>query len=190
MRYIENQEGVFMKNFFGKKGINPLQKLSFKGNASKHSGFTLIELLVVIVVIGILATLVVANFSSSRARARDVKRKNDLNAMKTALRLYYNDYQLYPAAAGGRVQGCGANGTANCAWGSAFSTTNAEYAKQLTLDPLNTGSYVYTYAQRNAGDGFTITAVLENASDTDSTNSQNRCGITPVVANRYVVCED
>lgn len=156
----------------------------------KRSGFTLIELLVVIVVIGILATLVVANFSSSRSRARDVKRKNDLNQMKTALRLYYNDYQTYPAASAGQIAGCGANGTTACAWGSAFSANSVSYMGQLPPDPLNSGSYTYTYAQRNSGDGFTITATIENASDDDDTTSQNRCGITPVVNNEYVVCED
>lgn len=163
--------------------------LSLK-SLDKNSGFTLIELLVVIVVIGILATLVIANFSSSRSRARDVKRKNDLRAMKTALRLYYNDFQAYPTASGGQIAGCGASGTTACAWGSAFATTSTSYMQELSLDPLNASPYIYTYAQRNSGDGFTITGALENTSDPDITTSQNRCGITPVVAGRYVVCED
>jgi general secretion pathway protein G len=174
-----------------------MQKSQFKNlskNQSKNQlgfdrrGFTLIELLVVILVVGILATLVVANFSSSRSRARDLKRKNDLNAMKTALRLYYNDYQTYPAASGGQIAGCGANGTTACAWGATFGTTGTTYMGELPADPLNSNPYTYTYAQRNGGEGFTITAVLENASDTDSTSSQNRCGVS-AGAGRYVVCE-
>lgn len=152
-------------------------------------GFTLIELLVVIVVIGILATLIIANFSSARERARDAKRKNDLRELKTALRLYYNDFQTYPAATGGRIQGCGSSGTSNCAWGGAFSVSTTEYMKILPVDPLNTGSNVYIYAQTNSGEGFTITTYLENASDTDSTASQNRCGLS-VTAQRYVICQD
>lgn len=157
---------------------------------SNEQGFTLIELLVVITVIGILAGLIVANFSSARDRARDLKRKADLNQIKTALRLYYNDYQTYPTASSGRIQGCGASGTSNCTWGSAFSVTGGgEYMKQLPTDPLNTGVYVYTYTQTNSGDGFTITARLQNASDTDSDTSQSKCGVTPV-DNQFVVCQD
>jgi general secretion pathway protein G len=152
-------------------------------------GFTLIELLVVIVVIGILATLIISNFSSARERARDTKRKNDLREMKTALRLYYNDFQTYPAASGGRIQGCGANGTSNCAWGSAFTAGSSQYMKVLPTDPLNVSPNVYTYAQTNSGEGFTITARLENASDQDSTTSQTRCSVTPV-ARQFAICED
>lgn len=169
---------LLMREFFALKSL------------AKNSGFTLIELLVVIVVIGILATLIVANFSSSRSRARDVKRKNDLNSMKTALRLYYNDYQTYPTASAGRIAGCGANGTTACVWGNTFATTSTTYMSQLVADPINVAPNTYTYAQRDAGEGFTITATLENVSDTDDTDSQTRCAITPIVNNRYVVCED
>lgn len=153
-------------------------------------GFTLIELLVTITVIGILATLVIANFSSTRERARDTKRKSDLRQLKTALRLYYNDFQTYPADSSGQIQGCGSSGTSNCTWGSSFTAGSTEYMRILPTDPLNSGSNVYIYAQTNSGDGFTLTTYLENASDADSTTSQNNCGITPVVANQYVICQD
>ncbi|MEO8581623.1 MAG: type II secretion system protein [Patescibacteria group bacterium] len=191
MTPLKNLANVFVsKSRSPQLARSSRREISDLNSLSKISGFTLIELLVVIVVIGILATLVVANFSSSRSRARDIKRKNDLNSMKTALRLYYNDFQTYPAANGGRIAGCGANGTSACAWGSIFSAGTTTYMSELVADPLNNSPYLYTYAQRNTGDGFTITAVLENASDTDSTASQNHCAITPVVANNYVVCED
>lgn len=156
------------------------------------SGFTLIELLVVITVIGILATLIVANFASARSRARDVRRKSDLNNIKKALRLYYNDYQSYPSASGGRIAGCGGAGTAACLWGGSFATTGSNgttYMQYLPEDPLNTGTNVYVYSQDAGGDGFQLTAYLENASDEDSAASQTRCGIS-IQANRYVVCED
>jgi len=47
-----------------------------KGNLT---GFTLIEILVVIAIIAVLATFVTLAFSSTRAKARDAKRLNDLN---------------------------------------------------------------------------------------------------------------
>lgn len=143
-----------------------------------QTGFTLIELLVVITIIGILATLIVANFSSSRARARDVKRKSDLNQIKTALRLYYNDNQSYPTTAG-----C-------CDWGEEFVVSGETYMRQIPTDPLNTGLFVYQYEQTNSGDGFELTARLENPSDEDSLASQTRCGVSDPESLVYMVCED
>lgn len=157
---------------------------------TSEKGFTLIELLVVITVIGILAGLIVTNFSSARERARDTKRKSDLRTLKTALRLYYNDYQRYPNASGGQIQGCGANGTSTCPWGSGFSAGTTEYLKSLPRDPLNASPYVYTYTVDAGNDGFIITARLENVSDTDDTATHTRCNVSPVVNNQYVMCED
>ena len=59
-------------------------------------GFTLIELLVVIFIIGTLTAIILPNFVSSRQRARDARRKQDLADIKNALRMYYNDNQSYP----------------------------------------------------------------------------------------------
>jgi len=164
------------------------QYTRYKTNTLKV-GFTLIELLVVITVIGILASLIIVNFSSTRERARDAKRKSDLRSLKTALRIYYNDKQQYPNASGGAFQGCGTNGTSTCSWGGAFDAGSTSYMKEIPTDPLNTGQFVYTYAQTNSGEGFTITTYLENGSDQDSTTTQDRCGLSNT-ARRYVMCED
>ncbi|OHA09369.1 MAG: hypothetical protein A3B37_02285 [Candidatus Sungbacteria bacterium RIFCSPLOWO2_01_FULL_59_16] len=60
------------------------------------SGFTLIELLVVIAIIGLLASIVFASLNSARAKARDAKRRSDLNQLRTALELYYSNHGNYP----------------------------------------------------------------------------------------------
>jgi len=114
-------------------------------------GFTLIELLVVISLIGILATLVIANMNAARERARDATRKSDLRNIQTALRLYYNDNNSYPAKA-----------VVDAVWGLSWSP----YMNILPVDPLNdsaTGQvYVYTYTDP---DNYILKACLENASD-------------------------
>ncbi len=61
-------------------------------------GFTLIELLVVIAIIGLLSTLSVLALNSARARSRDAKRIADIKQIQTALEMYYNDNNTYPAA--------------------------------------------------------------------------------------------
>lgn len=115
-------------------------------------GFTLIELLVVISLIGILATLVVANVNSARERARDATRKSDLRNIQTALRLYYNDNNGYPIAA-----------EMSSAWGGEFAKSGSVYMNILPMDPLSPAQdYVYTYTDSET---YTLKACLENASD-------------------------
>ena len=153
-------------------------------NQGKTKGFTLIELIVVISIIGVLSTLIINNLNDARARARDTKRKQELSGLKTALRLYYNDYQTYPAAPGGSddILGCGASGTDACGGtGADFSTTGTVYMKQLP-------EFSY-YSQDDSGDGFTVKVTLENPSDPDLAATQARCeGVHETTD--FVLCED
>ena len=64
---------------------------------SSSKGFTVLELLVVIAIIGILAAVVLASLSQSRAKARDANRAAQLEEIQKALFLYFNDYNEYPA---------------------------------------------------------------------------------------------
>lgn len=57
----------------------------------KNKAFTLLELLVVIAVIGILASVVMVSLSNSKTKARDAKRKTDLNQLAQAMELYGYD---------------------------------------------------------------------------------------------------
>lgn len=111
--------------------------------------FTLVELLVVVSLIGILATLVLANLNSARERARDAERKSDLRNIQTALRLYYNDNNSYPATL--------------TAWGDPWVDGDVTYMNILPADPLSPAQdYLYIYTD---SDNYTLRACLENASD-------------------------
>jgi general secretion pathway protein G len=81
---------------------------------NKKSGFTLIEILVVVAIIGLLTALLLVNLVGIRERGADTRKKSNLNQFRTALRLYYNDYQSYPAANNNNVLGCGINGISVC----------------------------------------------------------------------------
>lgn len=126
--------------------------------------FTLIELLVVISIIGVLSTLLLANFNATRGRARDAQRKSDLRNIQTALRLYYNDCKHYPTNdSDGNIVGCGTClAPTACDWGTSFATDEATYMSILPEDPSPDRSYQYL---RTAPDSYTLTACLENQSD-------------------------
>lgn len=155
------------------------------------SGFTLVELLVVIAVIGMLAGLLLTNFVGVRGRASDAKRKSDIAQLKTAVRIYYNDFQNYPTASSGTMMGCGTAGTSACSANGTFSagSSGTIYMKRLPE------SFRY---YSDAADEFVIAVELDNVSDSDIAASQTRCNISgrayisPAIdtTTDYVVCED
>ena len=59
-------------------------------------GFTLIELLMVVGIIGLLAAIAIAQFTSYRARAIDSQMKSDLKNAAVAMESYFADKQSYP----------------------------------------------------------------------------------------------
>lgn len=64
-----------------------------------QQGFTIVELLIVIVVIGILAALVVTTYAGIQAKARDSKRRTDIQALQTQVEAFYATNNFYPALA-------------------------------------------------------------------------------------------
>lgn len=61
-------------------------------------GFTLIELLIVMVIIGLLAALVVNQFTNARDDAEDSEAQSDISQASQKLEEYYTRNGYYPAA--------------------------------------------------------------------------------------------
>lgn len=150
---------------------------ALKERNSKNSGFTLIELLVVISIIGILATLLLANVAGVRERARDAQRKSDVNQIQKALEMYKNSLTTpsYPASGLSNLATAlegGSNPTMKkvphdpkCRWIASSSTWDC------------TGWLDYSYT-RDATDNlkYTLWVCLENKSDPQKDSNR---GVTP-----------
>ncbi|OHB17462.1 MAG: hypothetical protein A2749_01580 [Parcubacteria group bacterium RIFCSPHIGHO2_01_FULL_45_26] len=69
-----------------------------KGGPSraKLRGFTLIELLMAIAIIALLASITLVMTGSSREKARDARRVEDMRQIEYALALFNSEYKRYP----------------------------------------------------------------------------------------------
>jgi len=66
-----------------------------RARAMGRAGFTLIELLIVVVIIGILASIAIPKFGSTKERAYLAKMKSDMRNLATAQESYLGDNQVY-----------------------------------------------------------------------------------------------
>lgn len=133
---------------------------------AKQKAFTLLELLVVMAILALLTGLGIRTFGSVQAKARDNKRKQDLQSIGKALELYYNDVGHYPYASGGQILGCGENGVEACEWGDVWlnETDDTLYMSKMPQDP---GGNEYFYLADAGGTFYRLFAYLENTEDAD-----------------------
>ena len=127
-------------------------------NKMNKKGFTLIELLVVIAIIGLLTTLAVVALDSARTKSRDAKRVTDIKQVQTALELYFNDEDGYPAVDTQSTLGV----DLACLDGAGFGTVVGDcdgsnpplYMGQIPADiqPYAAAGTGYLYSSRNALD--------------------------------------
>jgi general secretion pathway protein G len=111
-------------------------------------GFTIIELLVVIAIIGVLSAILMVNFSSSRAHARDAQRISDVSQIQLALSLYGDRCNQYPASLA-----LAANS------GCPGSVTLGSFISAIPTPPTGASQNSYDYATSSSS-GIVVNYVL------------------------------
>jgi prepilin-type N-terminal cleavage/methylation domain-containing protein len=107
-----------------------------------RAGFTLIELLIVVVIIGILATIAIPKFASSKDKSRLASVRSDLRNLMTSQEAYFFDFNTFAD------------------WPTLQAKTNANITVGNSV-AITTGSNGYTATVSNASisTGFTKCSV-------------------------------
>ncbi|HEX2951751.1 MAG TPA: type IV pilin protein, partial [Armatimonadota bacterium] len=140
----------------------------------KCRGFTLIEVMIVVAIIGILAAIVVPNYTAYVQRGRITEATSNLGQQKIVMERYYQDHRDY----GSTLSVCGptlpANGyfTYDCKWGS--DSTNQTFLLTATGNSAKGMSgFVFTIDESNnkkttnfQGDGVTRNCWISKKNET------------------------
>lgn len=153
----------------------------------RTKGFTLIELLIVIAIIAILATIIIISYVNAQKKARDNRRKADIQTIASAYQIYNQETKAWYIP--GTGSSGGGQGWFNYENGTTYPKSMARgleeggYISKAPWDPLqkdgNDTSTSYRYMKYQSGciDGnhTTVYAKLEIPSDEDIANASDGC---------------
>ena len=142
-----------------------------------NKSFSLIEIMIVISIIALLTTLGLNTYSGFQTKARDTRRKADLNTINQALNAYYAVNGKYPDTTGPFWY----YSTSGSTWIPQLVT--GKFIDAVPQDPINNaagpwelGSNNYSYAYHSTNiipnnQSYDLVARLEDNTDPD------RCGV-------------
>ena len=110
----------------------------------KDEAFTLIELLVVVSIIGLLSSITLVSLKKALAKARDVRRLQEVNQITKALEIYHSTYGHYPYNTDNDCGGWDAGNTT----GDSFiqPLISSGITKNVPIDPISKTSCGWGYA--------------------------------------------
>lgn len=134
-----------------------------------NRGFTLVELMVSIGIMALLTGIIMANLTSSRAKARDAKRISDVGQIQLALELYFDRCNEYPSVVGSGVDVNGTqtiNTTSSCTTSGGSTVNISTFLNPIPTPPGVTTQTVYIYAVNPARTDYVVMTQLEGYSET------------------------
>lgn len=139
----------------------------------KNPGFTLMELMIIVSLIAIIATAVLILFNPLQQinKARDSKRKSELNALKKTFEDFYNDKSCYPQPSevcyNAKSEYAPSEAiTCNICGNNASSPSLSPYIEKLPCDPISpTKNYLYQVDDLTCPKWFRLYSELSSKSD-------------------------
>ncbi|MEM6314628.1 MAG: prepilin-type N-terminal cleavage/methylation domain-containing protein [Planctomycetota bacterium] len=133
-----------------------------RNHAARRSGFTLIEILIVVIILGILAAIVIPQFSSASEDARSSSLGSQLQALRSQVALYRLEHNDDYPTSNGKLTGTwdwdlltgktDKDGTKNT------SGNYGPYLQSVPTNPLNDKSAVIVNGTVTTDHGFAIDA--------------------------------
>jgi general secretion pathway protein G len=127
---------------------------------SRASGFTLVEILIVVIILGILAAIVIPQFTNASQDARESSVVSQLQTLRSQVELYKLQHaELYPTS----------DGTVEGTWDWTKLTGKTDetgaaggdlgpYLQQAPINPLNSNSDMEFVADDDAAEALTAPA--------------------------------
>ncbi len=149
-------------------------------------GFTLVEILIVVVILGILAAIVIPQFTQASTEAKSNSLASDLQSLRSQIELYkvqHND--TAPAAATFITQMTQTSKLDGTTSGSkARDVANGfEYGPYLERVPINPFNNKFDAADKTQGSILDLAAAAKNSPGTDATSWQYKATTGEIWAN-------
>jgi general secretion pathway protein G len=108
-------------------------------NMRKNKGFTLVEILIVVVILGILAAIVIPQFSDASTQSKLSSCQSTLQSLRSQIQLYKIQHNDQPPSAGTLVEATWVGqmtGTTDAS-GDVAGTDYGPYIQQVPINPWN-----------------------------------------------------
>ena len=139
----------------------------------KVEALSLIEMLIVVSILGVISMLIAIPISAQLQKARDARRKLDVNIVQGGLEQYYDSTNCYPE----RLPECG----------KSLILGNSDILSEVPCDPKNKSFYPYITTGENCSPYFKLYAKLERNDDPNIKMSGCEYGCGPNCAYNFGV---
>jgi len=105
------------------------------------AGFTLVEILIVVVILGILAAIVIPQFTNASTEAKVSSLVSDLQTMRSQIELYKIQHnEQLPGSGGATFEQCmlGQTDVQGNVWAAGAGTAYGPYLQKIPTNPFNT----------------------------------------------------
>lgn len=145
-------------------------------------GFTLIEILVAVTIVAILSVVGIVSYGPANKRARDSRRRTDMEAFRSALELYRADKGYYPSVGGAGLTSAGNLSTDLVGLGG---TGSVSYAPALPTPPQTSEDYYYKATNPNGVYyyGYCLCTKLESQASSSNTCTTGQVDPVPNYCN-------